>query len=79
MHNTLYIRQNVLVRDIIVFFKNSPIRNTIIIAEYQIGTLPDSQTLIRDYHMALLPVYHLYWGFAVQSTQWGHVERGQFT
>ena len=24
-------------------------------------------------------VFCLYWGFTSQSTQWGHVERGQFT
>ena len=23
--------------------------------------------------------WHLRWGFTAQSTQWGHVERGQFT
>ena len=28
---------------------------------------------------AFIAVKNIWWGFTAHSTQWGHVERGQFT
>ena len=42
-------------------------------------------TLIRDWCSLVLPLFSRYeekklcCGFTAQSTQWGHIERGQFT
>ena len=38
-----------------------------------------SSTELPHETICLRPYTYLWWGFTAQSTQWGHVERGQFT
>ena len=50
-----------------------------IINKYEIKLLEKLKNPSTYKMMTNLMIVCLCWGFTAQSTQWGHVERGQFT